>query len=122
MAEVTLLKGRYVTIPGYEVVRKGVATETLKAGEAVVQSAAGFSKAPANALDVHAVAIQDYYAGQDDCSFMIHGEMEGFSGLTPGAALHASTTVAGGWADAGASGSIARARAVSPTRISFTSL
>lgn len=118
MAELTLTKGRYNTVPGYEVIRRGIATEALKAGDAVVQTASGWSKAPAGATDFHGVAIQDYISGQGACDFLIQGEYDGFTGLTPGADVFVSTTVAGGWADAGASGAIVRARAVTTTRIS----
>lgn len=118
MAELTLIKGKYNTVPGYEVVRRGVATEALTAGSAVVQSATGWSKAPAGSTDFHGVAIQDYIAGQGGCDFLIQGEYDGFSGLTPGANVFVSTTVAGGWADAGGEGAVTRARAVTPTRIS----
>lgn len=120
MAELTLNAPKYNTVPGYEVVRAGVATEDIPAGSAVIQTASGWSIAPASSTDFHGVAIQSYYAGQGGCSFLIQGEYDGFSGLTPGANVFVSTTVAGGWADAGAASSIVRARAVTPTRISIS--
>lgn len=120
MAELTLIAPKYNTVPGYEVVRAGVATEDIPAGSAVVQTATGWSIAPAGTVDFHGIALQSYYAGQGGCSFLIQGEFDGFAGLTPGANVFVSTTVAGGWADAGASGALVRARAVTPTRISVS--
>lgn len=107
-----------VTPVGYEVVRSGVATENIPAGSPVIQSAAGWSIAPAGTLDFHGVAIQSYYAGQGGCSFLIQGEYDGFAGLTPGQNVFVSATVAGGWDDTGAANALVRARAVTTSRIS----
>lgn len=96
MAAVTRVKGRPCTPVGYEVVDKGKVTEAVTAGDLLVNGAAGWSKAAAGAINAHGIALQDYYANQEGCSIGIQGEMDGFSGLTPGAPLYPSGAVAGG--------------------------
>jgi hypothetical protein len=96
MAAVTRVKARPVTPAGYEVVDKGIAVEAWVAGDLLVNGASGWSKAPTGTLLAHGIALQDAYAGQGGCSIGLHGEMDGFSGLTPGDPLYPSGAVAGG--------------------------
>lgn len=95
MPQVTRVKPLLVSPPGYEVVDVGTATEAISRGMLVRQTAAGWSKAPAGATDASGVALQDYYLGQGGCDFLVQGEMDGYSGLTPGDPLYPSATVAG---------------------------
>jgi hypothetical protein len=117
MAAITVVRPMPVQPVGYEVFDKGTATEAIPAGAAVIQTAAGWSRVAANATDFHGLAARAYYAGEGGCDFMVQGEMDGYSGLTPGANVFVSPTVAGGLDTAGAAGSIVRARAVTATRI-----
>lgn len=122
---------RPVTPVGYEVVVSGRANEALTRGQALIQTATGWSRAPAGAADFHGVAMQDYYAGQGGISVLKQGEFDGYTGLTPGAPVYVSPTVAGGLdttatifysaatTPAVAVPSTPRARAVGATRIYF---
>lgn len=96
MSAATRVRARPCTPVGYEVVDKGVAVEAWTAGDLLVNGASGWSKAPTGTLEAHGIGLQDAYAGQGGCSIGIQGEMDGWSGLTPGAPLWPSASVAGG--------------------------
>lgn len=118
MAAVTRVKGRPCTPAGYEVNDKGTLTEAVNAGDLLKNGASGWSKAAAGATEADGIALQDGYSGQSGFSIGIQGEMDGFSGMTPGTALYPSGSVAGGL-DTTAAGAI-RVKAVSATRIRYS--
>lgn len=104
MAQIVRQTGRkapkFASPPGYEVVSDtGKATENIGRGQGCVRGASGWSIAPTTAKEIDGVALKDYANGQDNCEFLIQGEMSGFelSGggdMTPGP-LYPSQTVAG---------------------------
>jgi hypothetical protein len=95
MAAVTVVKCRPVTPPGYEVNDKGTLTEDVVAGNLLSLGSSGWSKCPTDQVEPDGIALQDGYSGQANFPVGIHGEMDGFSGLTPGAKLYPSGSVAG---------------------------
>jgi hypothetical protein len=103
MAAVTRVKARPVSPPGYEVNDKGQAAAAIVAGDLLIITNAtpgnGFErvwdKATTTTDNAHGIALMDAKAGAI-VSVGIQGEMDGFSGLTPGAPLYPSTAVAGG--------------------------
>jgi hypothetical protein len=105
------------------VVDKVELTEAVTAGDLLNYTGtqsdgqARASKAPAGATEADGIALQDGYAGERGFSMGVQGEMDGFSGLTPGAALYPSGAVAGGL-DTTAAGAI-RVKAVKTTRIRY---
>jgi hypothetical protein len=132
MAAVTVVKARPVTPVGYEV-NDGPgfsATEDLVAGNLLVLGASGWSKTPTNTVEPHGICLKDCPSGFTP-DVGIQGEMDGFSGLTPGAPLYPSGSTAGGidttattfynaaTTPAVAVPASARIRAVSTTRIRF---
>lgn len=117
MAAVTRVLARVVTPVGYEVVDRGKAVTAWTAGDLLKLGASGWSKASAGATEVDGIGLKDAYAGQDGCDVGIQGEMDGWSGMTPGTALYPSGSVAGGL-DTTAAGVI-RVKAVSATRIRY---
>jgi hypothetical protein len=96
MAAVTRVKARPVTPVGYEVNDTGLLTEAVTAGDLLTLSGSGWSKAATSSTEAHGIALQDGYAGQANASIGVHGEMDGYSGMTPGTALYPSASVAGG--------------------------
>lgn len=96
MAAITRTKGRPVTPVGYEVNDVGTVTEDITAGDLLQLGSSGWSKCLAGEVEAHGIALKDYYSGQGGCDVGIQGEMDGFSGLAPGAALWPSPSVAGG--------------------------
>lgn len=90
-----------ISPPGYEVVTEsGVATEAIGRGDACVQGASGWSKAPTGSKLIHGIALMDYVSGQTNCQFLVDGEMAGYTlaggaALTPGADIYPSASVAG---------------------------
>lgn len=125
MAAVTRVKSRPTTVVGYEVNDKGSAAEALTAGDllkitgATANDAPVWSRLPAGQTEADGIALQDFYAGQAGISVGIHGEMAGFSGLTPGAPLYPSATVAGGLDTSAVAGSTIRVKARTATSIRF---
>jgi hypothetical protein len=117
MAAVTRVTARPCTPVGYEVVDKGTLAAAVVAGDLLKNSAAGWILAVAGATEADGIALQDGYSGQAGFSIGIQGEMDGFSGMTPGAALYPSASVAGGL-DTTAAGVI-RVKAASTTRIRY---
>jgi hypothetical protein len=120
MAAVTRVKGRPCTPVGYEVVDKGKLTEDVSAGELLTLGTTGWRKAVAGTAEAHGIALQNGYAGQSGFSVGVQGEMDGFSGMTPGAALFPSATVAGGLDTTQPGGAVTRVRAVTATRVRYS--
>jgi hypothetical protein len=124
MAAVTRVKARPCSPAGYEVNDKGVAVEAWVAGDLLTNGASGWSKAATGTKIAHGIGLQDAYAGQGNCSIGIQGEMDGFSGLTPGAALYPSASVAGGIdttaAEIATGVAVPQIRAATATRIRFS--
>lgn len=120
MAAVVRTKGRPVTPVGYEFNDKGVCAETWDTGDQLINSAAGWVKAPVDALEAHGIALNPATAGDRGCDIGLHGEMDGFSGLVPGAPLYPSTTVAGGLNTTAVVGATIRVRAATATRIRYS--
>lgn len=124
MAAIVRVKARPCTPVGYEVVDKVALSVDVVAGDLLEATGAMsgglpiMAKAAAGALDVDGIALQDGYAGQAGFSMGLHGEMDGFSGLTPGTPLYPSGAVAGG-IDTTAAG-IIRIKAVTTGRIRYT--
>lgn len=134
MAAVTRVKARPVSPPGYEVNDKGQAAVDLTAGDLLIITNATpgngyekvWDKATTSTANAHGIALMDAKAGQI-ASVGIHGEMDGYSGLTPGAALYPSTSVAGGIdttapdyaATTPAVPSLPNVRAITATRIRY---
>lgn len=124
MAAVTRVKARPCTPTGYEVVDKCalaadvVAGDLLKYTGAMSNGLAVMGKAAAGATEADGIALQDGYTGQAGFSVGIQGEMDGWSGMTPGTALYPSGAVAGGL-DTTAAGAI-RVKAATATRIRYS--
>ncbi|HVL41282.1 MAG TPA: hypothetical protein VM348_03930 [Brevundimonas sp.] len=103
MAAVTRVKARPVSPPGYEVNDKGKAAVAITAGDLLIITDAtpgnGYEKvwdlAPTTTDNAHGIALMDAKAGLI-VSVGIQGEMDGFSGMTPGDPLYPSGDVAGG--------------------------
>jgi hypothetical protein len=118
VAAVTRVKARPCTPVGYEVVDVGTVTEAVVAGDLLKNTVNGWTKLAAEAVEADGIALQDYYAGQGGCSIGIHGEIDGFSGMTPGTPLYPSGAVAGG-IDTTAAGVI-RMKATTASRIRYS--
>ena len=126
MAALTLGTLNPVTIVGYEVNDRGQAATDITRGQLLsittATPAAGFSavwdKAATTVTDPAGIALMDCKAG-GTVSVGIHGEMDGYTGLTPGTFVYPSGTVAGGIDTTKPSGAVERIRAVSTTRIRF---
>lgn len=104
---------------GYENVDFGYASEAIAAGDLVVitNAAAPSSRwdkvyAKATGTTAHGIAIKAVGAG-GTCEVAYRGEIDGFSGLTPGAPL----SIVDGELDTTAPTGQVFARAVTPTRI-----
>jgi hypothetical protein len=105
MAAVTRVKARPVSPPGYEVNDKGYIATAVIAGDLLIQDSAATAptgyemvwvKAPAGAIEAQGIALMDVGAAGGTVGVGIHGEMDGFSGMTRGTPLYPSATVAGG--------------------------
>jgi hypothetical protein len=128
MAAVTKGTLRPVEVPGYEVNDKGQAAAAISKGDLLVMTATtpanGFlvvwDKAPTTGItEAMGVALMDAKVG-GVVAVGIQGEMDGFSGLTPGAPLYPSTAVAGGIDTTPIAASTVRMRAVTTTRVRFS--
>lgn len=103
MAAVTRVKAHPVSPPAYEVNDKGQAAVAIVAGDQLVLVTTtpgnGFEKvwdkASTSALEADGIALMDAKAGAI-VSVGIQGEIDGFSGMTPGAKLYPSGSTAGG--------------------------
>ncbi len=120
MAAVTRVDAHPVAPVGYEVNDKGVLTEDVVAGDLLKNGASGWSRLAGGALEPDGIALMDGYSGQRGFSIGIQGEMDGFSGLTPGAPLYPSATVAGGLDTTVATGGTIRVKAATATRIRYS--
>lgn len=127
-AVITPTTFRPVTPPGYEVNQDGAqAGVAITKGQLLILSgaapAAGFVNvwvpATAAAAEAHGIALMSSAAGQV-AEVGIQGEADNFAGLTPGAPLYPSATVAGGIDSTQPTGAPTRVRAISATRIRFS--
>lgn len=118
MAAVTRTKCRPVTPTAYEYNDKGFATEDILRGQLVRLTSDGVSLNNTAGGDPAGIALKDAKTGMM-CEYGVHGEMDGFSGLTIGAALYPSSTVAGGIDTTVFTDGPVRMRAVTATRIRF---
>lgn len=121
MAAVTLVKAEYETPVGYEVNDSGKYSEDVTAGTQLVINgeSAGrktWGKCPTTETEAHGIAIKDGKSG-GVAEVMVVGEMGGFSGLTPGAPLYPSASVAGGTDTTKPTNAVARIRATGANRI-----
>jgi hypothetical protein len=124
MAAITRVAPLHVSPTAYEVIDRGKATESIaKSDQIVISGASGseqtVSKCPAGAIECHGIALKAALAGQL-CEYGVQGEMDGFSGMTPGAALYPSASTAGVIDTTATATPIARVRAVLPTRIRYS--
>lgn len=93
-----------ISPPGYEVISEtGIATEIIPRGALCVLGASGWSLAPTGTKLADGIAAKNYVANQDNCEFIVDGEIEGYEltgggALTPGTFLYPSASVAGGMA------------------------
>jgi hypothetical protein len=103
MAAVTVGTLHPVSPPGYEVNDKGQAKVAITKGQLLIITNdtpnAGFEKvwdkAATTTSEPHGIALMDAAAGAV-VSVGIQGEMAGYTGLTAGAGLYPSGSVAGG--------------------------
>lgn len=142
MAAVTRVKAHPVSPPAYEVNDKGQAAAALVAGDQLVLVTTtpgnGFEKvwdkAPTTGItEADGIALMDAKSGAI-VSVGIQGEMDGFSGMTPGAKLYPSGSTAGGldttaltYYSAATSPAVAvpapaRVKAITATRIRYSYL
>lgn len=123
-------KIRPATRVGFAVNDKGQAKSAIAAGDLVVITAdvpsrayeTVYDKAPITGIaEAHGIALKPAVAG-GLVEVGLLGEMDGFSGLTPGAPLYPSTATPGGIDTTAIAGAPVRARAVTSTliRYSFT--
>lgn len=105
---------------GYEVFSQvTVVTEDVEAGDLLILTADGWSiSTAANPTHKRGFAVQDYLAGRADCSIATTGELEGFTGLTPGVPLYPAA--AGDLETTAVVGFTGLLHAVSETAIAFT--
>lgn len=118
MAAVTKVAPLSVAPTGYEVNDKGMTTEAIARADQIIIGASGISKCTAGSIECHGIALKAAAVGML-VEYGVHGEMDGFSGLTPGAPLYPSATVAGGLDTTATATPIVRVRAVTATRIRF---
>lgn len=126
MAAVNADAPRFVSPAGYEVFDKVElsgdveAGETLKYTGAMSNGQAVVQKCPAGSAP-DGIAVKDGYDGQRGFDMAVQGEIDGYSGLTPGAQLYQSGASAGALDDADGGGSNPEipVKAVTETRIRF---
>lgn len=125
MAAVTKVKPRSVQIPGYELNDVCELVAAVDAGDLLVYNGVEVNgmpqmvRATAGAGEADGIALRDGYAGERGFDVGIIGEMDGFAGLTPGAGLYPSASVAGGIDTTRPTGAAAQIKAVRSTRIRF---
>ena len=118
-------KVRPVTPPGYEFNDKCELAEAVTRGDLLEYTGAMSEDQPVMQLlaagsdpaDADGIALMDGYEGERGFSVGIQGEMDGFTGLTPGTALYPSATVAGGLDTTAIAGTHPTVKAVTTTRI-----
>ena len=103
MAAVTRVKARHVAPVGYEWIDTCELYEDVVAGDlleftgTVTDNMPVMRKLAAGAnAEADGVALKDGFAGQRGFDYGIHCEMDGWSGMTPGAPLYSSASTAGG--------------------------
>jgi hypothetical protein len=114
------------TPAGMEYNAKGQAATAITKGQLLIVTAAApgagyltvWDKATTATTDPGGIALMDCAAG-GTVSVGIVGEMDGFTGLTPGAFLYPSASVAGGIDTSKPAGAVERMRALSATRIHY---
>ena len=126
MAAVTRVAPLPVTVVGYEVIDRGMSTEVIAKADLITIGASGISKCAAGATECHGIALKGVTAANMLVEYGVQGEMDGFSGLTPGASLYPSASVAGGldttvvsYGTTPAVPTPTRIRAVTATRIRY---
>ncbi len=126
MAAVTRVKAKPCAPVGYEVNDTCVLTEAVTAGDLLkytgtaTNGVSNMSKAPITGIvEADGIALMDGYAGQQGFSVGIQGEMDGFSGMTPGAPLYPSTATAGGLDTTPIASAPVRIRAIRAGRIRY---
>ena len=120
MAAVTKGAKIRVSVPvGYERGMRGTVTEDVEEGDLLVLGASGWSRSTAaNPANKRGFAAQSYAAGRADCSILTHGNLAGYTGLTPGAPLFPAA--AGGLETVAVAGFTGLIHAISATEIEFT--
>lgn len=126
MAAIVVVKAKNCTPVGYEVNDTCVLSEAVTAGNllkftgTLSNGVPVMGKAPiAGITEADGIAFQDGYAGQQGYSYGVQGEMDGFSGLTPGAPLYPSSAVAGGIDTTAIANATVRVKAIRAGRIRF---
>lgn len=121
MAAIQKVAPIFVSPAGYEVIDRGFARDTIAAGDPVVIDSVPYKDRTydcavlkATGTEAHGIALKNVNAG-GTCEFAIHAEMDGFTGLTPGAPL----SIVGGAIDDTAPTGAVQIRAVNATRIRF---
>jgi hypothetical protein len=124
MAAITKVDPVLCSPVGYENVQHGYAGDTFAAGDLVIISGTPPSTRwdcafeDATAAVAHGIVLKDVTEG-GTAEVAFRGEMDGYSGLTPGAALSVATGVIDDTAPAATQVGAAVIRAVSATRIRF---
>jgi hypothetical protein len=121
MAAVTRVKAEYITPVGYEVNDTGKYTEDVIAGDELVingevSGVKTWGKCPTTETEGQGIAIKNGKTG-GVAEVLIQGELSGFSGLTAGAPIYPSATVAGGLDTTKPAGATVRIRATGSDRI-----
>ena len=125
MAAITRVAPLHVSPTAYEVIDKGTATEDIAVSDQIIIVAGGtashprISKCTAGAIECHGICLKTTKAEQL-IEYGVQGEMDGFSGLTPGAALYPSAGTAGVIDTTVTATPITRVRAVTTTRIRYS--
>lgn len=127
MAVVTVVKARPVLVPGYEVNDKYMPAVDVVAGDLLVYTGVitnglpVMTVAPTTGItEADGIALQNAYTGEEAASCGIQGEMDGFSGLTPGAPIYPSVATAGKMNTTAISGATIRIKAVRASRIRYS--
>lgn len=124
MAAITAVGPVLCSPTGYENVQHGYASANFNAGALVIMSGTppssrwDVSFAAATAAVAHGVVLKKVTAG-GTAEVAWRGEMDGFSGLTPGAPLSVATGVLDDTAPTAAQVGTSTIRAVTPSRIRF---
>ena len=124
MAAITKVEPILVSPVGYENVFYAYASEALERGDLVVITSAtppgGFENVveEADAAVAHGIVLKDCGLG-GKAEIAWRGEMDGYSGLTPGAPLSVASGVIDDAAPDATQVGAAAIRAVTPTRIRF---
>lgn len=114
-----------VTPVGYEVNDKCELSEAVEAGDLLKFTGAMsaglpvMSRVAAGGADADGIALTKGKAGKRGFSYGVDGEMDGFTGLTPGGRLYPSGSVAGGLDTTVVAAFTPRVKAISTTRIRF---